>query len=163
MRALIILGLTGALLLTAAPAQACTGADKTVRKATLKSARTTFLCLINDERSARGLKALKPAPVLAGLARRFARQMRRENFFGHTTPAGVTRAQRFKRAGYDHHGGENLGYGYATPRRMVEEWMKSTVHVRNILSKRWRYAGFGIALGGSRDRLYVMEFGPARS
>jgi uncharacterized protein YkwD len=148
----------------AAPAAAaCPGEDVTVERATIDQARAALRCLIDERRAKAGLAAFKRSPKLTRIAKRYVKQMREEDFFGHTEPDGDTRPDRYKAAGYDHAGAENLGFGWATVRILFDKWMESGIHRRNILSRRWSHIGIGIAVGGSRDRLYTVTFGPARS
>jgi uncharacterized protein YkwD len=61
--------------------------------------------------------------------------------------------------------GENLAWGTgsaATPARIVSAWMHSPGHRRNILDRRYREFGIGLALGaptGGPGATYVNEFG----
>jgi uncharacterized protein YkwD len=164
MRKAIVVALLGALGIGAAPAAAaCTGADEPVTEATAAQAADAIRCLIGEQRAAHGRVAFRHSPKLARIARRYARRMRDEDFFGHTSPDGRTRQERFAAAGYDHRNAENLAFGWETPRIVVRKWMQSGIHHRNILSRRWRFVGVGVAIGSSRERLYTVTFGPARS
>jgi uncharacterized protein YkwD len=164
MRTAIGLWAAALLAIGAAPAAAaCPDADVTVEQATIQQARAAIRCLLDAERADAGLHRYKISPKLTRIAKRYAKRMRDDDFFGHTTPDGQTRADRYRAAGYDHRGGENLGFGWTTVRQLVEQWMGSGIHRHNILSHRWHYIGIGIAVGGSRGRLYTVTFGPARS
>jgi len=111
--------LAGALVLPligAAPASAaCAGADDTVVAAKVGQARGALRCLINAQRADAGLAPLKKSPTLARIAKSYAKQMRDQDFFGHASPQGETRPERFKAAGYDHKGAENLGFTAPAP------------------------------------------------
>jgi uncharacterized protein YkwD len=164
MRKVILMSVLALSAIGAAPASAaCPGEDVTVEQATIGQARAALRCLINERRAEAGLAALEKSSKLTRIAKRYAKQMRDEDFFGHTAPDGETRPQRYKAAGYDHAGAENLGFGWTTVRILFDHWMESRIHRRNILSRRWSHIGIGIAVGGSRERLYTVTFGPARS
>jgi uncharacterized protein YkwD len=164
MRKPIVVMVLGVLAIGAAPAAAaCTGADEPVTAATVAQAGDAIRCLIDERRRDHGLSAFTKSPKLTRIARKYARKMRDEDFFGHRSPEGQTRHQRFAAAGYHHRNAENLAFGWETPRIVVREWMHSQIHRHNILSRRWQYIGVGVAVGSSRKRLYTVTFGPARS
>jgi uncharacterized protein YkwD len=96
--------------------------------------------------------------------------MVRQRFFDHVSPGGSTMAQRIKRTNYldGRRGwslGENLAWGsgsLATPAEIVDGWMHSAGHRRNILDAGFREIGIGIALGsptGGAGATYVNDFG----
>ncbi len=165
MRKVLVVALLSLLTLGATPAAAaCAGANQKVTRANIREARAAIRCLINARRAAVGVDPLKTSRKLTLIARRHAKLMRDEDFFGHTTPDGRTREQRYADAGYHHRTGENLAFGWETPRIVVRRWMRpGDIHTRNILSERWRYLGVGAAVGSSRKRLYAVAFGPARA
>jgi len=61
---------------------------------------------------------------------------------------GADFALRFTDGGYDWRAaGENIAAGYATPRSVVNAWMASLGHCRNILTPTFRNLGTGVAAG----------------
>lgn len=166
----------------AAPAAAsadCEGADLSPAETTLEDARETTLCLLNEERTSRGLRALREHGQLRSAAQNYAEHMDEDNFFDHVSPGGSTMVDRLKRGTSYLRGGrswvvgENLAWGAGgaeTPTRIVRAWMKSPGHRRNILNGRFRDIGIGITPGApvagvgaaSGAATYVNEFG-ARS
>jgi uncharacterized protein YkwD len=161
-----------ALLIPAAPAQAapCPGAHTMPTAANAKKARSATLCLLNRQRRARGLTALRSNRRLETAATRYSRRMVRQRFFDHTAPDGTTVEQRVSAVGY---GGfralaENIAWGsgpQATPARIVNGWMHSPGHRRNILDDTLREIGIGIAQGAPQDTggqqaaTYTTDFG----
>ena len=150
----------------AMPAQA---SDDAVRDATL--------CLLNAERTARGLGKLRAEDTLERVAGRYARQMVRDQFFDHTSPGGSTMVSRIKATTYlrgvtSWSVGENLAWGsgpLATPKATVQAWMHSAGHRANILDRDFSEVGIGIAdgapvaLGGDGGgATYVTDFGRRR-
>lgn len=127
---------------------------------------TAVLCLVNVERTKRGLKRLKASPNLASAARGHSADMLRRRFFDHAGPGGPSFQLRLARIRY--HGtsaAENIGYGSSfSARLIVQAWMHSPPHRANILFPRSRFAGVGLAVGvpviprlpGST---YTMDFG----
>ncbi|MEA2255742.1 MAG: hypothetical protein QOG35_1787 [Solirubrobacteraceae bacterium] len=152
------------------PAQACPGADSLVTAATATQLDDVVLCLINRERAARAMRALRPSSLLDDAASRYARQMVAQRFFDHVSPSGLSLRTRVARAGYLRGNfliGEDIATGTgqdASPAGIVEAWMSSPPHRRNILEPAFRDAGLGIAPGlatGSAPdgATYVVDFG----
>lgn len=164
--------LTAALAATAvaAPvllAPAAAGAAKPAAKAAAScpaagaaptsSAKTvkTILCLLNKERSQRGLAPLRADARLAKAARRHSNDMVQRRFFDHTAPGDVTFVERIERQRYTAGSrgwsvGENIAWGtgsLATPAQIVRSWMRSPGHRKNILSPQFREIGIGVARG----------------
>jgi uncharacterized protein YkwD len=162
-RATAIAACLAALLpATAAAEPSCpTGGD-------VASARPAILCLVNAERTSRGLPPLREQPALRAAARRFARRMVRGKVFAHDR-RGLIR--RIKRAGYMRSHprwsiGENIAWGQGAAGNaaaIVMAWMNSPPHRRNILNRKFRQIGIGVAAGapvaGSSGATYVTDFG----
>jgi uncharacterized protein YkwD len=153
-----------------ASASACRGAQLTPTTAHAVQIRRATLCLLNRERARHGLRRLRLHRSLSHAARKYARLMVAKRFFSHVSPAGSTMARRVKRTRYLRHTrgwslGENLAWGSgsaATPARIVNAWMRSAGHRRNILDRSFREIGIGLALGapvGGSGATYVNEFG----
>ena len=177
-----LLPLAGALLalaITSSPAAAqepCAGADSVPTASSIEVAHDATLCLINRQRTSRGLKALKSNGRLRAAAEGYSRHMVRHTFFAHDSAVdGSSMSSRIRRADYLRGAkgwriGENLAWGSrdrATPRNIVQAWMKSPPHRANILSHGFREIGIGIAAGApvkvdGRAATYTTDFG-ARS
>jgi len=155
----------------AAPApRVCANADVPPTVGHVAAAEEATLCLVNHERAVHGRRRLHANDTLHGVARAYALDMVAGNFFSHVSPSGSTFDQRIRRAGYlsDTRGwsiGENLAWGggiLSTPRAIVRAWMHSPEHRRNILDRRFRDAGIGIAVGlpvAGSGATYANEFG----
>jgi uncharacterized protein YkwD len=154
----------------------CANADVIPTTAALVEVRRATLCLINRERTKRGRRALRSNSSLRSAAERYAQEMVRKSFFDHVSPTGSTLISRIRRTAYLSTGersrpstwalGENLAWGtdeLATPAATVRGWMASTYHRRNILTRGFREAGIGVAIGTpSADpdgATYVSAFG----
>jgi uncharacterized protein YkwD len=152
-------------------APGCPGANAQPTTANAATVRHATLCLLNRQRVRHGLPRLHEHRSLNHAARKYAGLMVRQGFFDHVSPGGSTMAQRIKRTSYLRgvHGwslGENLAWGSgssATPAQIVNAWMKSPGHRRNILDRSFREIGIGIATGaprrGAPGATYVNEFG----
>ena len=161
------------LTLSASTAHAadCTGANLLPALASVPTAKAATLCLLNDERAARGLLPLSTQPVLESAATSYAQTMVQQRFFGHVSPAGQTISDRL--ASYvgpalSYATGENVAYGegpLATPKAIVKTWMESDRHRSNILNKDFAEIGVGIVGGTPSGGLpavsatYATEFG----
>lgn len=151
-------------------ATACRGANLKPSPAHAGQVRQATLCLLNRQRIRYGLPRLREHRSLTHAARKYARLMVDNHFFDHVSPAGTTMAQRVKRTNYLKRTrswalGENIAWGSggaATPAQIVNAWMHSAGHRANILNRRFREIGVGVALGaptGGTGATYVNEFG----
>ena len=168
--AALVLG-NGSPALAAAP---CADATLSPLRENLERVRAATLCLLNAERDRRDLAPLRANEQLDAAADRYSTKMVRERFFDHVCPEGSTLTSRV-RAGTrylrDAAGtwelGENLAWGSgsrATARATVRAWMRSSGHRHNILNRRFRDIGIGVAAGapaaGEGDAAtYTTDFG----
>ncbi len=124
-------------------------------------------CLLNAERTARGLPRLHPNTPLGRAAREHSRDMVRRDFFDHTSPGGDTPAARARRAGYrSRYVGETIAYASgraSSAASTVAQWMGSTGHRAVILDGHMRDLGVGVAsgapTGGRRGTTVTADFG----
>jgi uncharacterized protein YkwD len=158
----------------ASAAAACPGADLTPSSENVSQIRTATLCLLNRERTRRGMKRLSESPQLRKTAENYSRTMVAQSFFDHVSPGGSTLLSRVKRStAYLENVrswalGENIAWGtgeLATPAETMKGWMASSGHRHNILNRRFRHVGIGIALGAPVDAqglpaaTYTTDFG----
>ena len=54
--------------------------------------------------------------------------------------------------------GENIAYGQADPTEVTKDWMNSSGHRRNILSKNYKHIGFGIATSKTGEKYWCTVF-----
>lgn len=102
-------------------------------------------------------KALKPNAKLARAAERHSKDMSVRNYFSHTSK-GSNRSPyaRIKATGYRYRAaGETLAAGYATPKTVVNAWLRSTSHCKIVMSKSYTQLGVGYYLGGGKYRHYT--------
>ena len=114
-------------------------------------AKAALLCLLNAERSRRGLRPLRPNPKLERAARLHSQAMVRRRFFAHVGPGASSPAARLRptrylpRTGYWVIG-ENIGFGTGSlsrPASIHRAWMHSTPHRAAMLSRRFRRSASG--------------------
>jgi uncharacterized protein YkwD len=152
-------------------ASTCGGATLKPSAANAAVIHRATLCLLNRQRASHGLPRLREQRSLANAAQSYAQLMVRQRFFDHVSPGGSTMTQRIKNTSYLRGArgwtlGENLAWGAgtsATPARIVNAWMHSAGHRRNILDGRFREIGIGVAAGAPTGTpagaTYVNEFG----
>jgi uncharacterized protein YkwD len=136
----------------AASARACPGAAS--QKLSNGEATRAVFCLVNRERTKRGLRALRDSGRLAKVARVHARDIVRYQTMSHHSPAHGSLSRRVKRSGYGRNRrltfGEILGAGegrLGTPRSIVRAWMRRSIHRKAILYPTFRAMGVGAARG----------------
>ena len=150
--------------------EACANEALVPAAGNLGKIRRATLCLLNRERTSRGLGALRGNRALRGVATRYAKQMATKDFFAHVAPNGSTFVDRIRRSSYlsganGYDVGENLAWSAdPTPAQVVSNWMLSPAHRDNILKAAFREIGIGVALGVpvpglSSGATYVNEFG----
>lgn len=113
--------------------------------------RGAVLCLVNAERTARGLGPLSPNLRLGVAAQRHADDMVARGFFSHVTPGGSDLADRAAGAGYLRGAtswelGEDIAAAQpgVSPQEVVGAWMASPRHREVILTSAFRQAGIGV-------------------
>ena len=165
---------TALSLALAAPAAACENEDLVPSKGNLSEIRAATTCLLNKERTKRGLPKLNSNAKLRKAAERHSENMVDNRFFDHVSPGGSTMVSRISSAGYNGWAslGENIGWGsghLATPEALVRGWMKSPGHRENLLRAKFREIGVGIAFGiptkayaGESGATYTTNFGVRR-
>jgi uncharacterized protein YkwD len=110
--------------------------------------RAAMLDRVNAERKRAGVRPLAANPRLDQAAQRHAADMLARRYFAHESPEGNTVRERSKAAGYDWREiGENIAEGQLTVAEVMDSWMHSPGHRRNLLDPGFRELGVGIALG----------------
>lgn len=149
---------TGTCALFAAAGQAasdgCAGSSAIPNDAAGRvQATRTVICLVNHERTDRGLRAVRLSGQLSTAARAHSNDMVARAYFAHDAPGGDTLAARLQRSGYaaSHPGfdvGEALAWGrQASPGALVTALMRSATHRHILLYPRGRDLGIGLTLG----------------
>ncbi len=124
-----------------------------------------ILAKMNAARTTNGLPALKTSKVLRGSARTHSRYLLTTGTFTHDGPGGAPFWKRLVAAGFPKTKtmGENLAVMEGCPKtaaRIVELWMNSPPHRRNLLSTRFNVVGVGIVSGGTCGKaVYTTDFG----
>jgi uncharacterized protein YkwD len=126
--------------------------------------RKQMLKLVNDIRK-KGCQCgdtyYNPAPpvawnsLLEEAAYKHSTNMYNKKFFSHAAPDGSRGGTRLERVGYAWKlFGENIGEGYKTEKEMIDGWLASPGHCKNIMKKEFKE--MGVARAGN---LWTQEFG----
>ncbi|MCJ7990385.1 SafA/ExsA family spore coat assembly protein [Priestia megaterium] len=115
--------------------------------------------LVNQERAKVGLKPLKSNWEVARVARYKSQDMIDKNYFSHTSPTYGSPFDMMKKFGITYStAGENIAAGQATPKEVVNAWMNSDGHRKNILSSQFTEIGVGYAKGGNYGHYWTQMF-----
>ncbi|MFD3565033.1 CAP domain-containing protein [Streptomyces sp. NPDC058686] len=118
------------------------------------------LALVNSERSKAGCSPLTMNAKLTKAAQDHSKDMASHGNMSHTGSDGSAPGDRITRAGYSWSSyGENVAYGYSTPEKVMDGWMSSPGHKRNILDCSFKEIGIGLAQPNS---YWTQDFGTAR-
>ena len=101
-------------------------------------------------------------PLLTQTARAHAKDMGDNDFFSHTNLQGLGSADRIEGAGYTGSPvGENIAAGQASPESVVDGWMNSEGHCKNIMNDGYVSLGVGyyVAPDSYYERYWVQNFG----
>ncbi|AEM84745.1 CAP domain-containing protein [Streptomyces violaceusniger] len=116
--------------------------------------------LVNSERSKAGCKPLTVNEKLTKAAQDHSEDMAAHSNMSHTGSDGSSPGDRIERAGYSWSTyGENVAYGYESPKSVMEGWMSSPGHKANILNCDFKEIGVGVAQPG---HYWTQDFGAAR-
>lgn len=108
------------------------------------------LDLVNVERTNRGLQPLKFNAELSKVATLKSQDMIDKNYFDHTSPTYGSPFDMMKQFGITYRAaGENIAMGQETPQEVMNSWMNSPGHRKNILNPDFTELGVGIASNGS--------------
>jgi uncharacterized YkwD family protein len=112
--------------------------------------------LVNQERAKVGLNPVVPMDDLTKVAQVKAEDMATNNYFSHTSPTYGSPFDMMKQFGINYsHAGENIAMGYSTPEKVMEGWMNSEGHKKNILNPNFTEIGVGFTTNGN---YWVQEF-----
>jgi uncharacterized protein YkwD len=121
------------------------------------------VALVNAERAQAGCAALTEDDRLTAAARAHSTDMATRGYFSHTTPDGVEFHQRISAAGYSWSlVAENIALGQRDPAAVMNAWMSSDGHRRNILNCSLRHIGVGLAYDARNRPHWTQDFGTPR-
>ncbi len=124
-------------------ALACAHAGTVVGATSRRATKAAVVCLINQQRTAHHLPALRESALLDRSAQGWTNTMVDTGDFTH----GADFAARISAVGFAWRAaGENIATGFLTPRAVVNAWMGSTGHCQNILNPTFTTVGTGVVL-----------------
>lgn len=119
----------------------CAHSHASVWRTSRPALQRAVVCLINRQRHARGLPALRENGRLNRSAQGWTNTMVSDRAFGH----GADFASRITSVGFRwSSAGENIATGFPTPAQVVRAWMASTGHCQNILNPTFSFVGTGV-------------------
>lgn len=124
-----------------------------------RSLEATALRLVNAVRADGGCRPLEMSASLHVAADRHSADMARSGYFSHISPEGESPWERAERAGYADPASENIARGFDSAAGVVEAWMDSPDHRRNILDCDSRAIGIGVHTGGDSGPYWTQVFG----
>jgi len=177
--------LTVVLVLGTVHTSATARLQKTQPKVEASELANIIHALINKLRRKHGLKSLAWDDALNRIALQHSRDMANRNYLSHDTPEGKSFSSRYRLDGYScdirignrvYTGAENIALGrlYSSTAtengityyhwnsvqeialRMVDGWMNSSGHRKNILMPYWRQEGIGIEIGPG-NKIYITQ------
>lgn len=110
----------------------------------------------NAARARAGCPALTIDARLTAAAQAHSADMARNDYFEHISLDGRTFIDRIRAAGYPSPGAENIAYGHSTAANVVQAWMRSPGHRRNILDCSLTKIGVGF---DRRGNYWTQNFG----
>lgn len=120
----------------------------------LETYKQEVLRLVNIERAKEGLGALCMDSQLSKVAQLKSQDMINNNYFAHNSPVYGTPFDMMKSYGITYRiAGENIAMGHSTPQEVVNGWMNSESHRKNIMNSRFTNLGMGVAQAKS-GRIY---------
>lgn len=115
--------------------------------------------LTNAERAAHGLAPLLLHESASTTAYDHSWDMDLRDFFDHTNPDGDGPPERLGHRGVlFRFAGENIARGHDSPQQVVQAWMESESHRKNILYPGWTHIGIGVHSGPSNGPWWTQEF-----
>lgn len=117
----------------------------------------------NQKRMELGLVPLKADPELSKAAEKKGKDMIAWDYWAHVGPDGKAPWSFFDSAGYEYrYAGENLARDFDSPESVVDAWMASPSHRKNLLSDKYEDIGIAVVegdLGGNPTTLVVQLLG----
>lgn len=117
---------------------------------------------LNPIREDGGFLGLRVNSKLAQAAQMKAEDMINRGYFSHVGPDGEEPWSWFERIGYDYAAaGENLAVNFFDSKTLIDAWLASPTHAKNLLNGYFTDVGVGIARGemeGKGDSTIVVMF-----
>lgn len=124
---------------------------------------TNIIRLSNNERRALQIPVLKSNAALSKAAQAKGNDMLRAQYFAHVSPNNVSPWFWFTQAGYRYqYAGENLAIDFVESENVVQAWMASPSHRKNLVNSKFKEIGVAVVSGtfnGADSVIVVQMFG----
>lgn len=135
-----------------------TNTTTTTTSSNMNSDEQEVFKLINEQRVANGLTALKADNEVQKVARIKAKDMVSNNYFSHTSPTYGSPFEMLSSFKVSYKSaGENIA-GNSSNSKAVTAWMNSSGHKANILNSSFNYTGIGVVSSPTYGKVYVQMF-----
>ncbi|GAB6100233.1 hypothetical protein JCM16358_21120 [Halanaerocella petrolearia] len=125
----------------------------------LKEMEKKVVELVNQERQKQGLEPYQHNQKVSEVARTKAQDMAENNYFSHTSPTYGSPFEMLSQFNVSYRtAGENIAKGQGTAQQVMNSWMNSSGHRRNILSQRFTQIGVGLAKDEDGTPYWVQMF-----
>ncbi len=140
----------------------CPNANSAPNEASKQEFVKSITCLINKERTSRGLKALDNNSDLKGIMSDHVKKMIQQDCLKHRCDGESSIKSRLFESGYlngadSFRFGENLGYEQ-TPNEMIDRWLASDYHKGNILNPKFKDLGVAVEYGSPKSGVDDAQF-----
>lgn len=119
-------------------------------------AAAAVVALTNDARVAAGCAPLRTDARITTAAQAHSTDMAEKGYFDHNSPDGRDPGDRMVAAGYPTPGGENIARGQRDAAEVVQAWLDSPGHRRNIEDCSFTTIGVGL---DERGNYWTQDFG----
>ncbi len=141
------------LLLPIVVVTGCSRHDTTINTGP-EISRSEIMLAHNKERTIQKVPQLELDPLLQERAQKWAEWMAQHNSLVHShLVMGGTNYNTM---------GENIAMGFTDIDSVMNGWMNSSGHRRNILNRQFNHAGFGYARAGDGPPYWCAQFGGGR-
>ncbi|WP_079528856.1 CAP domain-containing protein [Halobacillus hunanensis] len=115
--------------------------------------------LTNQARKKNGLKPLKINSELSKVAKKKSTDMAKNNYFAHISPTYGSPIQMLKQFGIEfNYAAENIAVGQKTPDEVVQDWLDSPGHRKNIMNEQVTQIGVGYTEEGQHwTQLFISK------
>ncbi|MBK0009386.1 MULTISPECIES: CAP domain-containing protein [Priestia] len=129
-------------------AQQSENTDKTEQTKDASQFEQKVVDLVNQEREKQGLKPLTLNKKLSDVARTKSKDMMDKGYFDHNSPTYGSPFDMMKQFGIEYTtAGENIAKGQQSPEDVMNAWMNSDGHRKNILNPDFTEIGVGYVKG----------------
>ena len=143
---------------TAAPTAAPTKAPTAPPAGNMSALEQQMISLVNEDRAANGLPALRFDAGLRAGALKHSQDMSASNYFSHTSPNYGSFSARIQASGVSYRtAGENIAL-YNNVEKAQAALMNSEGHRANILNSSFTRIGIGIVWNESKGAYYITQW-----